>query len=291
MPFTTNLLTVDLEEWFVVETLSGRIVQADWDNLETTVIKNTHRLLHLFNNKNVMATFFVLGWVAKKFPGLINEISQEGHEIACHSYSHIRVNSMGQEAFRKDTELALDAIIKATNKQPLGYRAPSWSIDDSTPWAFDILCELGFEYDSSIYPIKHDIYGIPDGPRHTFKMNLESGRTIFEIPASTYRFMGHNFPVAGGGFLRNSPYWYTKWIINKLNKNSFPAVVYLHPWEIDSNAPRLEGLTMMQKFRTYGSTSVFYYKLDKLLGDFEFITISDYLKSFRKKRQIGFHVD
>ena len=291
MPFTTNLLTVDLEEWFVVETLSDRISLADWDELETTVIKNTHRLLQLFRNKDVMATWFVLGWVAKKFPALIREISLEGHEIACHSFSHIRVNSMDQESFRKDTELALDAITAAINKQPIGYRAPSWSIDESTPWAFDILSELGFEYDSSIYPIKHDIYGVPDGPRHTFRMNLESGRTILEIPASTYRFMGHNFPVAGGGFLRHSPYWYTKWIINKLNKNNYPAVVYLHPWEIDTDPPLLEGLTMMQKFRTYGSTSVFYYKLDKLLSDFEFTTMSDYLKNVKKKRPIGFHVD
>lgn len=291
MSFTPNLLTVDLEEWFVVETLSNRFTMADWDKLESTVIKNTHRLLQLFKNKDVLATWFVLGWVAERFPALVKEISQEGHEIACHSFRHIRVNSLDPISFRKDTELALEVITKATNKQPIGYRAPSWSIDDSTPWAFDILSELGFEYDSSIYPIKHDIYGVPNGPRHTFKMNLESGRTIFEIPASTYRFMGHNFPVAGGGFLRNSPYWYTKWIIGKLNNNNNSAVVYLHPWEIDTDPPQLEGLTIMQKFRTSGSTSVFYYKLDKLLSDFKFTTMNDYLKNIKKKRQIGFHID
>jgi len=291
MPVTANLLTVDLEEWFVVETLSGRFSRVEWEKLETTVIKNTHRLLQLFQNKDVTATWFVLGWVAKKYPALIKEIFHEGHEIACHSFNHIRVNSMDPESFRKDTELALEAITNATGKQPVGYRAPSWSIDDSTPWAFDILCELGFEYDSSIYPIKHDIYGIPKGPRHTFKMNLESGRTIYEIPASTYRILGHNFPVAGGGFLRNSPYWYTKLIINSLNNDNHPAIVYLHPWEIDRDPPRLEGLTMVQKFRTYGSTSVFYYKLERLLSDFDFINMSEYIRNIRKKRHIGFHVD
>jgi len=291
MSLTTNLLTVDLEEWFVVETLAGRFARTDWGNLETTVIRNTHRLLQLFRNKEVTATWFVLGWVAKRYPALINEIAQEGHEIACHSFNHIRVNSMDPESFRKDTELVLKAITRAINKQPVGYRAPSWSIDDSTPWVFEILSELGFEYDSSIYPIKHDIYGVPNGPRQTFKINLESGRTIYEVPASTYRLFGHNFPVAGGGFLRNSPYWYTKWIINNLNKKNQPAVVYIHPWEIDANPPRLEGLTLMQKFRIYGSTSVFYYKLEKLLNDFDFTNMADYLKNFRKKRQIGFHID
>ncbi len=286
-----NLLTVDLEEWFVVEILSDRFSREEWYQLPSTVEKNTVRLLELFRSHQVLATWFVLGWVAEKYPGLIREIAQEGHEIACHSYSHNRVNSMTPDMFRKDTELSIEMITKAVGRRPVGYRAPSWSIDTTTPWAFEILAELGFEYDSSIFPIKHDIYGIPSGPRKMFKMNLENGRTLYEIPASTHRISGKNIPVAGGGFLRHSPYWYSRSIIRKLNKQQQPAVVYIHPWEIDPEPPRIESLSIMQKYRTYGSTSVFYYKLERLLNDFEFTTVSNYLYLSKKKPSIGFHVE
>lgn len=290
MEFSANILTVDLEEWFAVEALTDHFSQEDWDGLPSTVIRNTRRLLKLFRAREVSATWFVLGWIAERYPNLLREIQHEGHEIACHSYNHVRVNSLEQDSFRKDTEMAIEAITKAIGHPPIGYRAPSWSIDPATSWAFDIIAELGFEYDSSIFPIKHDIYGIPGGPRSTFKMKLENGRTLYEVPASTYRFLGHNIPIGGGGFLRHSPYWYSRWMIRRLNEYNRPAVVYVHPWEIDPDPPKISGLSPMQHFRVYGSTSVFIHKLDRLLQDFLFFPMGDYISHF-KKRQIGFHVD
>ncbi|RKX28462.1 MAG: polysaccharide deacetylase family protein [Candidatus Zixiibacteriota bacterium] len=290
MESSANILTVDLEEWFVVEALSGLISREDWSKLPSTVVRNTRRLLELFRIREVSSTWFVLGWVAEQHPDLIREIQQEGHEIACHSYAHIRVNKLEPDSFRRDTKLAIEAITKAIGYSPIGYRAPSWSIDPTTPWAFKVISELGFEYDSSIFPIKHDIYGVPDGPRYTFKMNLENGRVLYEIPASTYRLFGKNIPFGGGGFLRHSPYWYSRRMIRHLNKHNQPVLVYIHPWEIDSNPPQIEGLSAMQRFRTYGSTSVFISKLDRLLKDFQFYSMGEYIKEF-KKRRIGFHVE
>lgn len=282
-----NLLTVDLEEWFMVDVLSDRFSSDDWDRLPSTLVNNSRRLLDLFRKNKVTATWFVLGWCANKYPHLIREIADDGHEIACHSYNHVRVDKMDPDTFRKDTEMAVDAIIKAIGNRPFGYRAPSWSINDKIPWAFEVLSELDFVYDSSIFPIKHDLYGMPEGPRHLFRMHFDNGRSLYEIPASTYRILGHNVPIAGGGFLRHSPYWYSCRMIKKLNERGQPILVYIHPWEIDPDPPRVSSLSLLQRLRSYGSTSVFYYKLDKLLSDFRFTNISDYLRHY-KKRQIGF---
>lgn len=287
MSTNLNILTVDLEEWFVVEVLSDRYRFDEWNELPSTVVKNCHRLLELFRRKEVRATWFVLGWIADYYPDLIREIASYGHEIGCHSYRHIRVDSLSPEQFREDTKRAMEAITRAINVHPVGYRAPSWSISSKTPWAFEILAELGFSYDSSIFPIKHDLYGMPKGPRKMFKMTFENGRSLYEIPSSTWRIMGHNIPVSGGGYLRHSPYWYIRMMIKRLNKNDLPVMIYLHPWEIDPDLPRVEGLTTMQKFRTYGSTSLFRYKLERLLDDFAFICAADYI-SVKTKRKIGF---
>ncbi|MBU8932727.1 MAG: DUF3473 domain-containing protein [candidate division Zixibacteria bacterium] len=290
MEFTNNILTVDLEEWFAVEVLSNRYSRDNWGQLQSTVVRNSRRLLELFRFREVTATWFALGWVADRYPDLLREIQREGHEIACHSYAHVRVNTLEPDTFRKDTKMAIGAIVSALGRSPSGYRAPSWSVDPSTSWAFEILAELGFEYDSSVFPIKHDIYGIPDGPRHTFKMNLKSGRSLYEIPASTYQLLGQNIPIGGGGFLRHSPYWYTRWMIRRLNADNRPVMVYMHPWEIDPDPPRIDDLSAIQRFRMYGSTSVFIRKLDRLLSDFPFVSMGEYLKRL-KRRRIGFHVD
>jgi len=283
----SNLFTVDLEEWFVVDVLSSRFSSDEWDNLPSTVIQNSRRLLQLFRRYNIAATWFVLGWVARRFPQLIREIYDHGHEIACHSYYHRRVDSMTPEDFRIDTQRVMEAITDAVRQKPVGYRAPSWSINAANPWAFEILAELGFEYDSSIFPIKHDIYGIPGGPRKLFKMRLKNGRSLYEIPASTYQILGRNIPIAGGGFLRHAPYWYSRRMIEKLNQRGQPVVVYIHPWEIDPHPPLIKGMSFMQKYRNYGATSVMYRKLEKLAGDFSFVTMFDYVNR-QKKRPIGF---
>lgn len=287
MDKTANLLTVDLEEWFAADILSDRFAFDDWDSLPSTVIPNSYRLLELFRRCNATATWFVLGWSAQKYPHLMREIFDEGHEIACHSYRHFRVDRMDRDSFRKDTEMAVEAIVKAIGLRPIGYRAPSWSINATVPWAFETLAELDFEYDSSIFPVKHDIYGVPGGPRRLFKMRFDNGRSLYEIPASTYRLFGRNIPIAGGGFFRHAPYWYSRQVIRRLNRQGQPVVVYIHPWEIDPNPPRAKGLSFLQRYRSYGSTPIMYRKLERLLRDFRFTSMYDYVCQ-QKKRQIGF---
>lgn len=282
-----NLLTIDLEEWFAVEILSQRYTIDDWNDLPSTVESNVRRLLELFRRRNARATWFALGWIAARYPLLLQEIARDGHEIACHSYSHRRVDLMDQGTFRADTERAIEALEKATGERPAGYRAPSWSINARTAWAFETLADLGFVYDSSIFPIKHDIYGMPEGPRHAFKMTFDSGRELWELPASTFRLLGRNIPMAGGGFFRHSPYWYSRWLIRKLNRQGRPAVIYIHPWEFDPDPPHIDGLGSLQKLRSYGSTSILYYKFDRLLQDFSFITVGDFVRR-HSKRRIGF---
>ncbi|HOP06883.1 MAG TPA: DUF3473 domain-containing protein [candidate division Zixibacteria bacterium] len=283
-----NLLTVDLEEWFVVEALRSRFPVEKWDELPSTLVKNTRRLLDMFHRKDVMATFFVLGWCAERYPNLVAEIAERGHEISCHSYSHRRVDSLGPEEFRKDTMRAMDALIRAIGTRPRGYRAPSWSISNNVPWAFETLADLGFDYDSSIFPIKHDLYGMPHGPRTLFRMKFPDDKYLYEMPASTYNLMGKNIPVAGGGYLRHCPYWYSKMVIRSLNRGGRPAVVYIHPWELDPDPPVIDGLSASQRLRTYGSTNILAAKMDRLLSDFHFTTMSHYIAASRRQ-QIGFH--
>lgn len=287
MDSEVNLLTVDLEEWFVVEALSERYNRDRWQEMPSTLVKNSLRLLELFRRHDVRATFFVLGYCAEMYPDLIAEIHANGHEIACHSYFHRRVDQLDPQEFRLDTRRAVNAIVKACGDRPIGYRAPSWSINDSVPWAFEILSELGFEYDSSIFPIKHDLYGMPKGPREMFRMKFDQGRFLYEVPASTYRLLWWNLPIAGGGYLRHCPYWYSRRIINRLNRHGRPAVVYIHPWEIDPEPPPVAGLTAVQRLRTYGSTATLVIKLEKLLRDFRFTTIQHYIQK-QRQRQIGF---
>ncbi len=282
-----NFLTVDLEEWYVVEALNQRFDFEHWPTLESTVVQNTVRLLQLFDRKNIHATFFVLGWVAEKHPQLIAEIADRGHEICCHSYRHVRVDKLDAAQFRDDTSKAIDVISKAAGVRPRGYRAPSWSINADCSWAFEVLAELGFDYDSSIFPIKHDIYGMPNAPRQLFKMSFPNGKQLWEFPCATLRFFGYNLPLAGGGYLRHSPYWYSRLMVRKLNKQGMPAMVYIHPWEIDPHPPEVEGLSPLQRFRTYGSTSILEQKLDRLLDDCQFTTMSDFLVR-HTRRPIGF---
>jgi len=282
-----NLLTVDLEEWFVVEALSDRFTFDDWLALPSTLERNCQRLLRLFARHDVRATFFVVGWSAERYPALINRIAAAGHEIACHSFGHRMVNRLTPDEFRLDTRRALNAITESAGARSLGYRAPSWSLSDRVPWAFEILSELGFEYDSSIFPIKHDLYGMPGGPRELYRMKTGEGRYLYELPASTFRVWGQNLPVGGGGYLRHSPYWYTKRLVRRINRSGQPVMVYMHPWEIDPDPPPVHGLSLLQRFRTYGSTDTFEQKLDHLLTDFQFIPVIDYIRSATRQR-IGF---
>lgn len=287
MSRTSNLLSVDLEEWFVVEVLQSRFSSDNWASLPSTLERNTLPLLDLFDTHDTRATFFILGWCADRFPALMKEIARRGHEVACHSYWHRRVDRLKPEQFREDTLLAIGAIEKATGRRPRGYRAPSWSISDKTPWAFDILAELGFDYDSSIFPIKHDLYGVPHGPRKPVKISTSVGKSIQEIPASTVRLFGQNLPVTGGGYFRHAPLWYSRALVKKLNQENLPANVYLHPWEFDPNPPQVSNLSLLARIRGGAGTDILSLKLDRLLRDGEFITLSEYTQEL-SRTSIGF---
>jgi polysaccharide deacetylase family protein (PEP-CTERM system associated) len=282
-----NILTVDLEDWFVVENLKDKIEYKKWSKQISRVEETTENILQIFSDFNVCATFFTLGWVAEKFPRLIDRIAREGHEIACHSYHHDRVDLMGERQFRKDTEQAVEAIIKACGIKPVGYRAPSWSINSKIPWAYEILAELGFMYDSSVYPIKHDIYGDPGGLKRVAELKVDNGGKLWEIPASTIKILGKEIPVGGGGYLRHSPLWFTSRMIKKINRENRPAIIYLHPWEVDKNQPRVEGLSAFRRYRQYGSISTLAKKLELILKEFDFCTAKEYILRLIK-RPIGF---
>jgi len=276
-----NILTVDLEDWFSVETMGTVFDQKDWNGLTSVVERNTHRILRIFNEAEVKATFFVLGWVAENYPGLVSRIASAGHEIACHSYLHRMVSSLNPDDFYRDTEMAISAIDAACGVRPAGYRSPTWGMKRDMLWAYEILADFGFIYDSSIFPISHDLYGDPQAPRRVHELALSENRKIIELPASTVMILGRRFPVAGGGWLRQLPYWFTHWGIKKLNREGIPAIVYFHPWELDTDLPRVD-LGWKNRIRQYGNLNTMESKVRKLLNDFDFLTINEYIKYLKR---------
>ena len=190
------------------------------------------------------------------------------------------VSSLKPEEFRQDTELAINAIVSACGVRPAGYRSPTWGMKQDMLWAFEILADFGFTYDSSIFPIHHDLYGDPKAPRRIHELALAGTRKIIELPASTILLLGHRFPIAGGGWLRQLPYWFTRWGIKKLNSEGLPAIVYFHPWELDTDLPRVN-LGWKNRVRQYGNLNTMEYKVRKLLDDFDFVTINEYIKSLK----------
>jgi polysaccharide deacetylase family protein (PEP-CTERM system associated) len=235
------LLSVDVEDYFQVEAFADRVDRARWSDYPSRVEANTRIMLDLFDECGVKSTFFVLGWVAERFPGLVREIVQRGHEAACHSYWHRLVFKLSREEFRDDTRRAKDPIEDAAGSAVYGYRAPSFSVVQKSLWALDVLAELGFHYDSSIFPIRHDVYGMPNSPRVPFKVATEAGPLV-EFPMTTFRWMGNrNFPIGGGGYLRIFPFWVTRFGARKACEDGVTLITYVHPWEIDPGQPRLEG--------------------------------------------------
>ena len=235
-----HVLSVDVEDYFQVEAFARQVSLSEWDSYPSRVVANTQRLLDLFDEHSAKGTFFTLGWVAEKFPALVYEIQRRGHELACHSFWHRPVYSLTPEVFREDLRQARHAIEQAGGTRIGGYRAPSWSITNKSLWALEILAEEGFTYDSSIFPIRHDLYGIPDARRVPHRLEgLKSG-PLAEFPPATVRVFGTNFPSAGGGYLRIFPLWYTEWALRRLAREQGQvSVVYLHPWEIDPKQPRV----------------------------------------------------
>ena len=237
----TSIISVDVEDYYQVEAFAQVIHRDAWGTYPSRVEQNTSRLLDLFDQLHVKATFFVLGWTADHFPSLIRQIVERGHEPACHSYWHRLVYRLTPDQFRRDAERAKDAIEQAAGAQIYGYRAPSFSITPSSTWALDILREIGFLYDSSIFPVRHDVYGFRDAPRRPFRLETACGE-LLEFPLATCRLPGGAIlPIAGGGYLRMLPGWYTQAGVHQAWRDGLTVVSYVHPWEFDPDQPRLNG--------------------------------------------------
>lgn len=273
-----NILTIDVEDWFQVEALKGKISYQEWYKCESRVTQNILRTLEILDESGTKATFFVLGWIAERHPQVVLEIDRYGHEIASHGYAHRIVYELDEIEFRDDIQRSLSILEGLIKRKVIGYRAPNFSITDRSLWAYTILTELGIEYTSCIFPAKHifQVYGMSQAPRFPFVLNLKNGRRIKEFPLSTVKIFGKTMPLGGGAYLRIMPYWYNKWAIKRINKQGYPAIVYFHPWEIDPLQPR-EKLGILGKFRHYFNLDIMEVKIRMLLKDFQFETVSEFL--------------
>ena len=263
-----NALTIDLEDYYQVSAFSETVVVDQWDNYPSRVEHNTGKLLSILDEGNARATFFTLGWVARKYPKLIKEIADRHHEVACHSNVHRSVYAMSADEFRGDTLEAKKLLEDIIGAPVLGYRAPSFSITRNSLWAYEILIELGFSYDSSVFPIKHPNYGWPRAPRFPFMIRTTGG-SILEFPMPTLQLAGVRAPIGGGAYLRLLPYWFTRWALRYINEGEErSASVYLHPWELDSEQPRMQG-SVSARLRHYFGLKGAEAKLRRMLLDFE----------------------
>jgi polysaccharide deacetylase family protein (PEP-CTERM system associated) len=272
-PSVVNAMSVDVEDYFHVSVFDGIVPRSQWTQMESRVVANTSRMLDLFDEFNVRSTFFVLGWVAERHPGLVKEIARRGHEIASHGYAHRLIYDQTPATFRDDVRRAKQLLEDAAGSRVLGYRAPSYSVTPRSLWALDILIDEGYGYDSSIFPIRHDRYGIPVSPREPFPIERERG-TLMEVPGSTVRVGPLNMPIAGGGYFRLLPYEWTRWGIARLNRGEQRAAVfYIHPWEIDPDQPRLQA-GWLGRFRHYRNLDKTEARLRALLSEFRFGTLA-----------------
>ncbi len=270
-----NALTVDVEDYFHVAALASNIHRDSWASRESRVVDNTQKLLAIFEQFDVRGTFFVLGWVAEKYPQLVRDIAASGHEIACHGFSHRLVYEQSPKEFYEETLRAKDLLEDITGSGVDGYRAASYSIVRESLWALDILVELGFAYDSSIFPVRHDRYGIPNAERGPHRMSTPKGKSIVEWPLATAKIWGCRLPVAGGGYFRLLPYWLSRWGLTSINRRELrPFVFYLHPWEIDPAQPRVSA-SWLSRFRHYTNLGKCEERLRRLLGEFQFGTARD----------------
>jgi polysaccharide deacetylase family protein (PEP-CTERM system associated) len=273
-----NALTIDVEDYFQVAALAEAVRREDWHSMEYRVEANTQRILSLLDRHNAKATFFTLGWVAEKSPELVRTIQKEGHEIASHGYSHQLIYNQTPEVFRDETRRSKAILEDITGEPITGYRAASYSITNESRWALDILAEEGFVWDSSIFPVRHDRYGMPGTPRWPHTLTTDKGYKLAEFPLSTLKLPGYTLPIAGGGYFRLFPYWFSQWGLGSINRQGQPFVFYLHPWEVDPGQPRLD-VKWFSRFRHYNNLDVCEARLSKLLGHFPFTTMSNVLKA------------
>ena len=265
-----NALTIDLEDWYQGLTSTSR-QRERWSNFESRVVANTEKVLYLLAQAEVKATFFVLGYVADQFPELIRRVADSGHEIALHSYDHQQVQRLTPDQFRQDVARSREVVEKACGKPIKGYRAPMFSINGSCLWALEILCEMGFEYDSSAFPVRNMYYGYPSAPRYPYRPFDSS--SFMEFPLATVQFLGINWPVGGGFYFRTFPYPLLQAGIRRLNHQKIPAVLYFHPWELDLEQ-RYWQVTPRERITHYHGRASLAGKLQRLLKDFEFTTLS-----------------
>ncbi|RTL50120.1 MAG: DUF3473 domain-containing protein [Rhodocyclaceae bacterium] len=260
-----NALTVDVEDYFQVSALAPHIDRADWQNIPCRVERNMELLFQMFKDNGVSATFFVLGWIAERYPALVRRIVAEGHELASHGYAHLRASDQSHEEFLEDISHAKKLLEDISGVEVRGYRAPSFSISTKNLWAFDCLLAAGYRYSSSIYPVRHDHYGIPDAPRFPYA----SRDGLLEIPITTVRTLGRNLPAGGGGYFRFLPYRLSRLAIQEVNRRDRrPAIFYFHPWEVDPAQPRIEGVSLKTRFRHYVNLDKTESRLRRLLSDF-----------------------
>lgn len=261
-----NAMSVDVEDYFQVSAFESTITRNSWDSIPCRVEKNTQRVLELFAEHDVKATFFTLGWVAERFPGLVQEIANAGHEVASHGYSHVRATEQTPREFAEDISRTKALLEDASGQAVKGYRAASFSIGAHNLWALDEIEAAGYRYSSSVNPIRHDLYGMPDAPRFAFH---PASKSLTEVPITTLRLFGTNVPCGGGGYFRLLPYAFFKWAIRRVNRvDRQPSVFYFHPWEIDPEQPRRNDAPLKTKFRHYNNLDRMEPRLRRLLADF-----------------------
>lgn len=261
----TNALTIDVEDYFQVSALAPHFPRSQWETVPCRVEANVERILELLARYDTVATFFTLGWIAERYPGLVRRIAAGGHEIASHGYGHERASAQTPETFLADIRLAKAVLEDITGQDVAGYRAPSFSIGRDNPWAHDCIAQAGYRYSSSVYPVRHDHYGMPDAPR--FAWRLDNG--LVEIPVTTTRWLGRNWPAGGGGYFRLLPYAVSRWQIARVNRaEGQPAIFYFHPWEMDPEQPRVAEASAKTRFRHYLNLRHTEARLQRLLSDF-----------------------
>jgi polysaccharide deacetylase family protein (PEP-CTERM system associated) len=272
-----NALSVDVEDWFQVTNFERVIDREKWDLCESRVVPNVHRILDILSARDVKATFFILGWIAERQPQLVRSIHERGHEISTHGYSHIQIQQQSPQEFHEDVSKAIHILQDILGEKIIGYRAPSYSIVPTTMWAWELLADLGIRYDSSVFPIKHDRYGAAGLPRFPFTIELKDGKELVEFPLSSVRILGKNIPIAGGGYLRLYPYWFVRWAVRRINRQGYPVIFYLHPWEIDPHQPK-QKVTFLKRLRHYTNIAATESKIQALIRDFQFSTVREVLQ-------------
>ena len=260
-----NALTIDVEDYFQVSAFSRHVSRAEWDDLPCRIERNVDVLLELLDRESTKATFFTLGWIAERYPETVRQIVAAGHELASHGYSHKRATEQRPAEFLSDICLAKSILEDICGMEVKGYRAPSFSVGPDNVWAFDCIGKAGYRYSSSVYPIRHDHYGMPDAPRFAF----EPHPGLIEVPVTTSRLLSANVPAGGGGYFRLLPYRLSRWLIRRVNRRDRkPAVFYLHPWELDPEQPRVPGISARTRFRHYVNLKHTQRRLHRLLVDF-----------------------